>query len=85
MKPLQKVMEINRKICMLGSFGLGKTSLVRRYVYNLFDEKYLTIIGVQISQKLLSRRREGDTFTCARWVRTARFDTRCVGNDGRKV
>ena len=36
---------------MLGSFGVGKTSLVRRFVYNKFDEKYLSTIGVQISQK----------------------------------
>lgn len=41
-------------MCLLGSFGVGKTSLVRRYVYNLFEEKYLSTIGVQISQKLLS-------------------------------
>ena len=38
---------------MLGAFGVGKTSLVRRFVYNKFDEKYLSTIGVQISQKLL--------------------------------
>lgn len=44
---------ISKKICMLGSFGVGKTSLVRRFVYNKFDEKYLSTIGVQISQKQL--------------------------------
>ncbi len=38
---------------MLGSFGVGKTSLVRRFVYNKFDEKYLTTIGVQVSHKVL--------------------------------
>lgn len=48
---MSKSVEICKKICMLGSFGVGKTSLVRRYVYNMFDEKYLTTIGVQISQK----------------------------------
>ena len=44
---------INRKICLLGMFATGKTSLVRRYVQNLFDEKYLSTIGVNITQKLL--------------------------------
>ena len=39
---------------MLGSFGVGKTSLVRRFVYNIFDEKYLSTIGVQISHKTLN-------------------------------
>ncbi len=44
-------LEISKKICMLGSFGVGKTSLVRRFVHNLFDEKYLSTIGVQVTQK----------------------------------
>ena len=35
-------------------FAVGKTSLVERFVYDRFDEKYLTTIGVKISQKLLS-------------------------------
>jgi len=39
---------------MLGSFGVGKTSLVHRFVYNKFDEKYLSTIGVQISQRQIS-------------------------------
>jgi len=38
---------------MLGSFGVGKTSLVRKFVYNKFEEKYLTTIGVHISQKTI--------------------------------
>ncbi len=32
---------------------MGKTSLTERFVYNRFEEKYLTTIGVKISQKLL--------------------------------
>ena len=44
---------IKKKICLLGSFAVGKTSLVERFVYDRFDEKYLTTIGVKISQKLL--------------------------------
>ena len=45
---------IRKKICMLGSLAVGKTSLARRFVYNKFDEKYLSTIGVQISEKTLS-------------------------------
>jgi GTPase SAR1 family protein len=44
---------IKKKICLLGSFAVGKTSLVERFVYNRFDEKYLTTIGVKVSQKIL--------------------------------
>lgn len=42
---------VQKKICMLGSFAIGKTSLVRRFLYNLFDERYLNTIGVSISRK----------------------------------
>ncbi|MGD8991335.1 MAG: Rab family GTPase [Desulfobacterales bacterium] len=42
-----------KKICLIGSFAVGKTSLIQRYVYDRFDEKYLTTIGVKISQKAL--------------------------------
>lgn len=40
-----------KKICMLGSFGVGKTSLVSRYVHSIFSEEYLTTIGVKIDKK----------------------------------
>lgn len=45
---------IQKKICMLGSFSVGKTSLVKRYVSSLFDEKYHTTIGVKIDKKQIS-------------------------------
>ncbi len=42
---------IKKKVCLLGDVGVGKTSLIRRYVENKFDDSYLTTIGVNISQK----------------------------------
>jgi len=42
---------IKKKICMLGSFAVGKTSLVQRFVRSVFSEKYLTTVGVKIDQK----------------------------------
>lgn len=44
---------IKKKVCMLGSFAVGKTSLVQQYVNSIFSEKYLTSIGVKIDQKSL--------------------------------
>ncbi len=44
----------SKKICMLGTFGVGKTSLVRRFVRGVFDEKYLSTIGVHLSHKSVS-------------------------------
>lgn len=42
---------IQKKICLLGSFSVGKTSLIQRYVNSLFSEKYLTTVGVKIDKK----------------------------------
>ena len=42
---------VQKKICMLGAFAVGKTSLVRRFVEGLFDDRYLSSIGVKISRK----------------------------------
>lgn len=39
---------------MLGSFAVGKTSLVRRYVDSIFSENYVTTIGVKIDKKVMS-------------------------------
>ena len=46
---------IQKKICLLGDFAVGKTSLVRRYVEGSFGDKYLSTIGIKISRKLLTR------------------------------
>jgi small GTP-binding protein len=45
---------LQRKICLLGAFGVGKTSLVRRYVDTIFSDAYLTTVGVKIDKKVVS-------------------------------
>jgi len=42
---------IKKKICMLGAFAVGKTSLVQQFAYGLFSEKYHTTVGVRIEKK----------------------------------
>lgn len=42
---------IQKKICMLGSFGVGKTSLVSQYVRSIFSDKYLSTVGVKVDKK----------------------------------
>lgn len=44
---------IKKKICLLGYFAVGKTSLVRRFVSETFSDKYHTTIGVKIDKKEL--------------------------------
>ena len=44
---------VQKKICMLGAFAVGKTSLVTRFVDSSFSEKYHTTMGVRIEKKAL--------------------------------
>jgi small GTP-binding protein len=50
---------LQKKICLLGAFGVGKTSLVRRYVDTIFSDTYLTTVGVKIDKKVLTVGTEG--------------------------
>lgn len=45
---------VKKKICLIGAFAVGKTSLVRQYVHSLFSEKYLSTVGVKIDKKQLT-------------------------------
>jgi len=42
---------VTKKICLLGDPAVGKTSLIHRYVYDVFDDKYLSTIGAKITKK----------------------------------
>ena len=44
---------LKKKICMIGTYGVGKTSLIRRYVFDQFDDKYLSTIGVKVTKKIM--------------------------------
>ena len=46
---------IQKKICLLGEFAVGKTSLIRQFTEGNFDDKYLSTIGVKLSRKSLQR------------------------------
>lgn len=45
---------ISKKVAMLGMWGVGKTSLVRQFVYSAFEDKYLSTLGVKVDKKLVS-------------------------------
>lgn len=42
---------VSKKIVLLGNESVGKTSLVKRYVNSIFNDEYLTTIGIKISKK----------------------------------
>ena len=42
---------LTSKVCIVGEFAVGKTSVCERYVNNQFSEKYLTTVGVKVDTK----------------------------------
>ncbi len=42
---------IKRKICLIGEGGVGKTSLIKRFVFDQFSDGYLITIGTKITKK----------------------------------
>ncbi|RDK88360.1 Rab family GTPase [Marinirhabdus gelatinilytica] len=46
-------MKISKKIVLLGQFGVGKSSLLRRFLENVFETDYKPTLGVQIKKKML--------------------------------
>jgi len=54
-----------RKVCMVGAAGVGKTSLVQRFVHSIFSPSYLTTVGVRIDQKIVTV--EGRHVTMMLW------------------
>ncbi len=42
------------KICLAGEGAVGKTSMVRRYVYDQFEDKYTVTLGAKVTRKSLT-------------------------------
>lgn len=55
----QEMHVIKKKICILGAFAVGKTSLIKRFIHSVFDEEYHTTIGVKIDQKRIFAQKNG--------------------------
>jgi len=45
------VPKMKMKLCMVGDSGVGKTSFVRRYVMDFFDDRYIVTLGTKITKK----------------------------------
>ncbi len=56
---------IQKKVCMIGVFGVGKTSMVKQYVHSLFSVKYHSTVGVKIDRKVVDV--DGEPVTLVLW------------------
>jgi len=50
---LTRTVHLMKKVCLIGDPGVGKTSLVRRFVFDMYDDKYISTIGAKIVRKAL--------------------------------
>lgn len=45
--------ELFAKIILLGNAAVGKTSLIRRFVYDEFNDEYIATIGAKVTKKVI--------------------------------
>ncbi len=51
--PMAEWKHVKSKICLVGDFAVGKTSLVRRFTQDVFSDLYLVTLGTKVSKKSL--------------------------------
>ncbi len=45
--------KVIRKVCLLGDGGVGKTSLIRRFVFDCFSDEYIVSFGTKVTKKVI--------------------------------
>ena len=58
---------LTSKVCVVGDFAVGKTSVVERFVSNHFSAKYLSTVGVKIDTKEIEQSALGVTHKLVVW------------------
>src|SRR5437899_9544703 len=51
MPPMPEAQRIKTKVCLVGEAAVGKTSLIRRFVQDEFDDRYITTLGAKVSKR----------------------------------
>jgi len=63
--------KVKVKLCLCGEGAVGKTSLIARYVHDVFDDKYLITLGTKVTKKEMSFNHPDDGtpvhITCMIW------------------
>ena len=63
------VEKIKKNVILLGDGAVGKTSLIKRFVLDQFDDKYITTIGTKVTKKelFLGNKTDGADMTLLVW------------------
>jgi small GTP-binding protein len=48
---MKKTVGVKKKVCLIGDPAVGKTSLIRKYVTDVFDDKYIGTLGTKVTKK----------------------------------
>src|SRR3989454_2039852 len=48
---MPEAQRIKTKVCLVGEAAVGKTSLIRRFVQDEFDDRYTTTLGAKVSKR----------------------------------
>ncbi|HEY5539071.1 MAG TPA: Rab family GTPase [Thermoplasmata archaeon] len=51
---MAEIHRMKTKVCLVGEAAVGKTSLVRRYIVDEFEDRYITTLGAKVSKKELA-------------------------------
>ena len=59
---MDQAANVKMKVCLLGDGAVGKTSLINRFVNNMFTENYLLTIGTRTSKKTVTVHEPGGKY-----------------------
>ncbi|MEM3341937.1 MAG: GTP-binding protein, partial [Thermoplasmata archaeon] len=65
--PAGPPISLNKKIILIGDGGCGKTTLIRKFVHDMFDDKYIHTIGTKVSKKTVDYPEENVNLTLMIW------------------
>jgi small GTP-binding protein len=54
--------KLMKKVCLLGDGAVGKTSLIRKFVFDRFEDKYIMTFGTKVSKKQVTINRNDTDF-----------------------
>lgn len=70
----QKAVQAKVKVCLVGDEGVGKTSLIRRFVSSIYDDSYIRTVGTGVSKRDVDMSDEGYIVTMLIWDIMGRRD-----------
>lgn len=52
--PVQPLKHVKAKVCLVGDVAVGKTSLIKRFVQDQFDDRYVATVGTKVTKRTVN-------------------------------